>query len=78
MDHAEDRSLEVRAVAAAFMTVAVVTVMLRCYVRARLVKAFGWDDTSMVVALVGLFLALTYETEYIVADGKTHPNSYST
>ncbi|KAB8078605.1 hypothetical protein BDV29DRAFT_187749 [Aspergillus leporis] len=34
------------------MTVAVVTVMLRCYVRARLVKAFGWDDTSMVVALL--------------------------
>ncbi|KAF5855653.1 hypothetical protein ETB97_008845, partial [Aspergillus alliaceus] len=52
MDHAEDRSVEVRAVAAAFMSVAVVTVILRCYVRGRLVKAFGWDDTAMVIALL--------------------------
>ncbi|KAF7596904.1 hypothetical protein BBP40_011949 [Aspergillus hancockii] len=52
MDHAEDRSVEVRAVAAAFMSVAVVTVILRCYVRGWLVKAFGWDDTAMVIALL--------------------------
>ena len=52
MDHADDRSVEVRAVAAAFMSVAVVTVILRCYVRGWLVKAFGWDDGAMVVALV--------------------------
>ena len=52
MDHADDRSVEVRAVAAAFMAVAVVTVILRCYVRGWLVKAFGWDDGAMVVALV--------------------------
>lgn len=54
MDHADDRSVEVRAVAAAFMSVAVVTVILRCYVRGWLVKAFGWDDGAMVVALVSL------------------------
>ncbi|KAB8226011.1 hypothetical protein BDV33DRAFT_162792 [Aspergillus novoparasiticus] len=52
MDHADDRSVEVRAVAAAFMSVAVVTVILRCYVRGWLVKAFGWDDGAMVVALL--------------------------
>lgn len=40
------------AVAATFMTIAFITVALRCYVRLRLVKAFGWDDTSMVVAMV--------------------------
>ncbi|KAB8228787.1 hypothetical protein BDV23DRAFT_175137 [Aspergillus alliaceus] len=34
------------------MSVAVVTVILRCYVRGRLVKAFGWDDTAMVIALL--------------------------
>ncbi|KAJ5396776.1 hypothetical protein N7509_004889 [Penicillium cosmopolitanum] len=39
------------AVAATFMTIAFITVALRCYVRLRLVKAFGWDDTSMVVAM---------------------------
>lgn len=40
------------AVAATFMTIAFITVVLRCYVRLRLVKAFGWDDGSMVVAMV--------------------------
>lgn len=40
------------AVAATFMTLAFITVVLRCYVRLRLVKAFGWDDGSMVVAMV--------------------------
>lgn len=40
------------AVAATFMTVAFITVALRCYVRLRLVKAFGWDDTAMLVAMV--------------------------
>ncbi|KAK5790353.1 hypothetical protein VI817_007640 [Penicillium citrinum] len=39
------------AVAATFMTIAFITVVLRCYVRLRLVKAFGWDDGSMVVAM---------------------------
>ncbi|KAE8147174.1 hypothetical protein BDV25DRAFT_132302 [Aspergillus avenaceus] len=33
------------------MTVACITVILRCYVRGFLVKAFGWDDGAMVVAL---------------------------
>lgn len=47
-----DRSLEVKAVAATFMSVASVTVLLRCYVRLRIVKAFGWDDGAMVIAMV--------------------------
>ena len=40
------------AVAAVFMAVAAVTVILRCYVRLFLVKAFGWDDGAMVIAMV--------------------------
>ncbi|BCR90151.1 putative integral membrane protein [Aspergillus chevalieri] len=47
-----DRNLEVKAVAATFMSVAAVTVILRCYVRLRIVKAFGWDDGAMVVAMI--------------------------
>ncbi|KAE8150638.1 hypothetical protein BDV25DRAFT_139637 [Aspergillus avenaceus] len=48
---AQDRSLEVRAVAAVFFALATVATILRCYVRLVLVKAFGWDDTIMVLAL---------------------------
>ncbi|PWY95436.1 putative integral membrane protein [Aspergillus sclerotioniger CBS 115572] len=47
----DDRSPEVKAVAAAFMAVACVTVILRCYVRGWIVRAFGWDDWAMVVAM---------------------------
>ncbi|PKY09360.1 hypothetical protein P168DRAFT_308888 [Aspergillus campestris IBT 28561] len=49
---ADDRSLEVRVVAAVFMSVACVAVMLRCYVRGWIVKAFGWDDGAMVLAVL--------------------------
>lgn len=51
-----DRNLEVKAVAATFMSVAAVTVMLRCYVRLRIVKGFGWDDGVMAIAM--LFYAM--------------------
>lgn len=52
MGHGNDRSTEVMAVAAVFMAVASVTVILRCYVRLLIVKAFGWDDAVMVIAMV--------------------------
>ncbi|RHZ44169.1 putative integral membrane protein [Aspergillus thermomutatus] len=48
----DDRSVEVKAVAAVFMAVASVTVILRCYVRLFVVKAFGWDDGAMVIAML--------------------------
>jgi hypothetical protein len=47
-----DRSVSVRAVAATFGVLAWISVSLRCYVRVRVVKAFGRDDGCMVVALV--------------------------
>ncbi|KAL2808339.1 hypothetical protein BJX63DRAFT_439486 [Aspergillus granulosus] len=47
----DDRSLAVTTVAAVFMSVATVAVLLRCYVRGFLIKAFGWDDTAMVIAM---------------------------
>ncbi|KAJ5182824.1 hypothetical protein N7492_000440 [Penicillium capsulatum] len=50
MSDEESRSLAVKAAGAVFMVLASVTVILRCYVRAWLVKGFGWDDGAMVIA----------------------------
>jgi hypothetical protein len=47
------RKVGVQTVAACFMPVATIAVMLRCYVRARVVRAFGLDDGAMVFAAVG-------------------------
>ncbi|KAJ5524708.1 hypothetical protein N7494_011358 [Penicillium frequentans] len=44
------RKVGVETVAAVFMPLATIAVMLRCYVRARVVRAFGIDDGAMVIA----------------------------
>jgi hypothetical protein len=49
-----DRPAAVRGVAAAFLSLSSVAVILRCYVRLRIVKAFGWDDIVMIFAMVYL------------------------
>lgn len=51
-----DRNLEVKAVAATFVSIACITVLLRCYVRLRVVRSFGWDDGVMVVAMLFYFM----------------------
>jgi hypothetical protein len=48
----DQRNLAIKVVAALFMSIACVAVMLRCYVRGWVVKAFGWDDGAMVMAMV--------------------------
>lgn len=40
-------------VTAVFLSISLTTVLLRCFVRFRVVQAFGWDDTLMVIAAVG-------------------------
>lgn len=40
-------------VTAVFLAISLLTVLLRCFVRFRVVRAFGWDDTLMVIAAVG-------------------------
>jgi hypothetical protein len=47
-----DRPAAVRGVAAAFLALSTIAVLLRCYVRLRIVKAFGWDDGFMILAMV--------------------------
>lgn len=47
-----DQSAALCGVAAAFVALSSISVALRCYVRLRIVKAFGWDDFVMILALV--------------------------
>ncbi|KAF2873339.1 hypothetical protein BDV95DRAFT_338719 [Massariosphaeria phaeospora] len=47
-----NRGPELQAVCSTFVSMAFVAVVLRIYVRVRIVKAFGWDDAWMVSALL--------------------------
>lgn len=49
---------EITIVTAVFGGISLATVLLRCFVRLRVIRAFGWDDSLMVVAMVSsAFLA---------------------
>jgi hypothetical protein len=46
------RSLAIFTVSVVMMSIAIVTVSLRSFVRLNILRAFGWDDILMVAALV--------------------------
>ncbi|KAJ5161274.1 hypothetical protein N7492_006666 [Penicillium capsulatum] len=46
------RSTAIFVVTTVFMGISFIAVCLRCFVRLRLVKAFGWDDALMVFAMI--------------------------
>ncbi|KAJ5815859.1 hypothetical protein N7447_008092 [Penicillium robsamsonii] len=48
----EGRSQSIFIVTTIFLGISFIAVCLRCLVRIRLVKAFGWDDTLMVCAML--------------------------
>lgn len=48
----EGRSKSIFIVTTVFLGISFIAVCLRCFVRLRLVKAFGWDDALMVFAMV--------------------------
>ncbi|KAJ6014741.1 hypothetical protein N7540_009332 [Penicillium herquei] len=48
----EGRSLAIFIVTSIFLGISFIAVCLRCFVRIRLVKAFGWDDGLMVFAML--------------------------
>ncbi|KAJ5360929.1 hypothetical protein N7517_010120 [Penicillium concentricum] len=48
----EGRSQSIFIVTTIFLGISFIAVCLRCFVRLRLVKAFGWDDTFMVCAML--------------------------
>ncbi|KAL4814167.1 hypothetical protein BDW67DRAFT_187071 [Aspergillus spinulosporus] len=47
-----DQPAAVRGVAAAFLSLSSIAVVMRCYVRLHIVRAFGWDDIVMIVAML--------------------------
>lgn len=51
----ENRGPQLLAVDVFFMTMAIVTTLLRCYVRLFLVKTWGKDDWFMLIATVSVF-----------------------
>ena len=54
-DGIEDRGPELLGVNMSFLATALISISLRCYVRAFMVKAFGTDDWLMVIAAVHNF-----------------------
>jgi hypothetical protein len=51
-----DRSLAIFLVSIIIMSISVIAVSLRSFVRLSIVRAFGWDDGLMVAALVSYLL----------------------
>ncbi|GAT31179.1 pectinesterase precursor [Aspergillus luchuensis] len=49
-------SLAIFICAAVMMSVSIMAVALRTFVRIYTVRAFGWDDALMVIALVGFLI----------------------
>lgn len=50
----DSRSNAILIVTSVFFAISLVSVCLRIFVRTRVVRAFGWDDITMVVAMVCL------------------------
>lgn len=50
----DSRSQAILIVTSVFFAISVVSVFLRIFVRTRVVRAFGWDDITMVLAMVCL------------------------
>ncbi|KAL4931462.1 uncharacterized protein BDV17DRAFT_289002 [Aspergillus undulatus] len=53
-----DRSLAIFVVSAVMVGLSIIAVSMRCFVRLHIVRAFGWDDALMLMALA-LFMALS-------------------
>ncbi|KAJ6172778.1 hypothetical protein N7470_001845 [Penicillium chermesinum] len=61
------RSQAILIVTAIFLGISLVAVCLRCFVRTRLVRAFGWDDIVMVVAMVSISWAWGQATRVLIS-----------
>lgn len=48
----DSRSQAILIVTAVFLAISGISVALRCFVRTHVVRAFGWDDTFMVLAMI--------------------------
>ncbi|TGO83633.1 hypothetical protein BPOR_0615g00010 [Botrytis porri] len=57
---ASDKQVEILIITLLFSGIACVAVALRCYVRTRLLKAFGADDAIAVCSLLLLFVGVVF------------------
>ncbi|KAL6232462.1 hypothetical protein BDW75DRAFT_232766 [Aspergillus navahoensis] len=55
----DDRSVRLRVVAIAFIPVVCMSLIMRCYMRSKVIKALGWDDGLMVIALLFYIVHVT-------------------
>ncbi|KAJ5381961.1 uncharacterized protein N7496_004389, partial [Penicillium cataractarum] len=69
----EGRGLAIFVTSVVLMIISIVTVSLRCFVRSVIVRAFGWDDILMLVALA-LFIVLAICCMIGAAYGVGHTN----
>jgi hypothetical protein len=52
----ETKQPELIASVSVFLPLAIAAVALRIWVRTRMIRNFGWDDVTMIVALVSIYL----------------------
>lgn len=61
----DGRSKAILVTTSVFLAISLVSVGLRCFVRTRIVRAFGWDDSVMLLAMVS---EARYHNEWYSAD----------
>ncbi|KAL8739161.1 MAG: hypothetical protein Q9181_000190 [Wetmoreana brouardii] len=61
----DSRGNEINAVNGVFLGLGLILVVLRVYVRTKVSKAFGWDDTFIILALATAFVAMGMEAASI-------------
>ncbi len=59
----DSRSNAILIVTAVFLGISLTSVLLRCFVRTRVVRAFGLDDIIMLLAMVGCLHTHISETQ---------------
>lgn len=52
VDLDDNRNKAILIVTSVFFGISLVSVILRCFVRTQVVRAWGWDDGTMVIAMV--------------------------
>jgi hypothetical protein len=48
----DSRNKAILIVTSVFFAISLLSVILRCFVRTQVVRAWGWDDGTMVIAMV--------------------------
>lgn len=65
----DSRSNAILTVTAVFLGISLTSVLLRCFVRTRVVRAFGLDDIIMLLAMVGCSGRISAQCAIIPAPG---------